>query len=78
MTYQGQVKNGVIVFGNQPPLPEGTRVRIEPVTTESAMPSTDGEPNIWRELQTLAGAASGLPTDVPERHDHYRRQRRGM
>ncbi len=76
MIYKGQVKNGVIVFGNQPPLPEGTQVRIEPVPADGPRVQSNGEPNIWRELRALAGAGHGLPDDAPERHDDYRRQRR--
>ena len=37
-TYVGEIRNGVVVFEDvPPPLPEGTRVRIEPVETESAL-----------------------------------------
>lgn len=38
MVYQGQVKNGVIVFENEPPLAEGTSVRIEPLPKRRSRP----------------------------------------
>ena len=32
MTFRGTVKKGVVVFASTPPLPDGTVVRVEPVT----------------------------------------------
>jgi hypothetical protein len=69
MTYHGRVKNGVIVLDEPVPLPEGTEVKIEPVE-----PVTE-KPSVWDKLLELEGTAHGLPADVAERHDHYRRQR---
>jgi hypothetical protein len=34
-----------------------------------------GAPTIWQKLLELEGAAQGLPSDLPERHDAYRRRR---
>jgi hypothetical protein len=75
ISYQGHVKNGVIVFDNQPPLADGTAVRIEPMRDESPVaPSGDG-PSVWDELEKLAGSAIGLPADLAEHHDRHRRTR---
>jgi hypothetical protein len=65
-TYVGAVRGGVVVFeGEPPPLPEGTKVRIQPVDMEAAL----GELSAM--LMAVAGKATGLPTDLAENHDHY-------
>jgi len=65
-TYAGEVRGGVVVFeGSPPPLPEGTKVRIERVDMEAAL----GELSAM--LMAVAGKASGLPADLAENHDHY-------
>lgn len=64
MRYQGQIKNGVVVFDSTPPLPEGARVTVEPA-----------EPQVVRtlaeRLKPIIGIAEGLPADLAENHDHY-------
>ncbi len=65
-TYLGEVHNGVVVFqGPVPPLPEGTKVTIEPVA-EAERPRTLAD-----RLRTVIGQAKGLPADFAEQHDHY-------
>jgi hypothetical protein len=65
-SYTGQVQNGVIVLDEgTPPLPEGTRVRIEPAELK------DAEADLSRILLEFAGKARGLPSDMAEQHDHY-------
>jgi hypothetical protein len=65
-TYSGEVRNGVVVFeGSPPPLPEGTRVRVEPVDDEEALA------NLYAKLRAVAGTAEGLPSDLAENLDHY-------
>jgi hypothetical protein len=65
-TYTGEIRNGVVVFEEPtPPLPEGTKVRIEPVDLESALGDLSAM------LLAVAGKASGLPSDLAENHDHY-------
>jgi hypothetical protein len=44
---------------------------VQPVETAAAAPGRVGEA-----LERLAGKADGLPTDLAERHDEYRRLRR--
>jgi hypothetical protein len=34
MVYQGHIENGVVIFNQPVPLPNGTAVRVEPVLTE--------------------------------------------
>jgi hypothetical protein len=69
MTYTGHVEKGVVVFDGPVRPPEGAAVRVEEVETEQASGVGDG-------LDRLAGRAKGLPADLAERHDHYRRERR--
>jgi hypothetical protein len=65
-TYVGEVRNGVVVFDHTPaPLPEGTKVRVEPFSMESALDDLSAM------LIAVAGTASGLPSDLAENHDHY-------
>ncbi|MDQ3331021.1 MAG: hypothetical protein M3552_10260 [Planctomycetota bacterium] len=63
MTYQGTVKNGVVVIESDAPPPEGTRVRV---SVESLKDETIGE-----FLRRYAGVAKGLPADMAAEHDHY-------
>jgi hypothetical protein len=65
-TYSGEVRNGVVVFeGPAPPWPEGTKVRVEPVISDPTLKSLSDL------LLSVAGTATGLPTDMAENHDHY-------
>jgi hypothetical protein len=67
-TYQGTVKNGVVVFKAEAP-PEGTQVRVEPVPSQDSQPATTG--SIWQKLTGFAGRAPELPNDAARQHDHY-------
>ena len=61
MTYEGCVKNGVVVLGGKVTLPEGTVVRVEPI-----------EPRPLNErFRDIIGRAPGLPPDMAEHHDYY-------
>ena len=73
MTYTGRVQGGVVVFeGGERPA-DGTQVRVE-VVAQAAAPVPARA--VGEELAKLAGAARGLPADLAERHDAYRRERR--
>lgn len=64
-TYTGHVQNGVIVLDEGiPPLPEGTRVRVEAVELAAAQ-------DLGRHLLEFAGTLKDLPPDMAEQHDHY-------
>lgn len=65
-TYLGEVQNGVIVLeAGTPPLPEGTKVQVEPVDMGEAVR------DLSRILLGFAGTVEGLPADMAEQHDHY-------
>jgi hypothetical protein len=64
--YTGEVRNGVIVLdAGTPPLPEGTRVRVESDDMGEAVR------DLSRRLLSVAGKAKGLPADLAAQHDHY-------
>ncbi|MCY3024248.1 MAG: hypothetical protein NTW87_35170 [Planctomycetota bacterium] len=70
MTCRGKVAGGVVVLEKPDLLPEGTVVRVEPVTEpneaeKKALLSLSGK------LLRLAGTAKGLPPDMARNHDHY-------
>lgn len=64
MTLEGCVKNGAIVLEAATPLPEGTRVRVEVISTSAG-------PTLFERIGHLAGKAKHLPPDAAEQHDHY-------
>lgn len=78
MQLEGVIVNGRVEFDTPADLPEGTRVRVEPVPAETPTPPTPETPpaekpltSLNRFLLSLAGTAKGLPPDMAENHDHY-------
>lgn len=67
MIYRGRIEHGVVVLDRPHVLPEGTQVEVLPLSPPGR---TAGEA-----LEKLAGTAKELPTDLAEKHDHYRRER---
>lgn len=74
MLYEGTVKGGVVVLAGDP-LPDGTRVRVEPLPADVATPidaaAPASEPTLGQRLMKFAGRARGLPPDAARNHDHY-------
>ena len=68
MTYRGRIEHGVVVLDPAHALPEGTEVEVHPLSRPSRP--------IGQSLEKLAGKAQDLPSDLAERHDHYRREPR--
>jgi hypothetical protein len=66
MTYKGRVQHGVVVLDGPQRPREGAIVRVE----EESVATPVGQA-----LDELAGQAQGLPADLAERHDQYRRER---
>lgn len=65
-TYTGQVQNGVVVFDEgTPPLPEGTRLQLQPIDLDKALEE------LSQSLRDLSGILDGLPEDYAENLDHY-------
>jgi hypothetical protein len=71
MTYEGTVQNGVVVLGGGTTLPEGTKVTVVPVQSDSG----DPERSIWEKFEKLARWAESQPCDLPadlaRNHDFY-------
>ena len=65
MTLEGTVVNGVSVLENNPPLPEGTKVKVVVEDESQAVKS------LRDLLMEFAGCMKGLPADMAEQHDHY-------
>jgi hypothetical protein len=68
-TYTGEVRNGVVVFeGASAALPEGTKVRIEPIETKEPAAPTEAEgsetPTLYDRLKPVIGIVKGLPPDL--------------
>jgi hypothetical protein len=63
-TYHGRIQNGTVILDDRVELPDGTEVRVEPVT-----------PTVRRTLAeqfgNLIGSVPDLPPDMAEHHDHY-------
>lgn len=78
MDLEGAIVNGRVEFDTPPGLPDGTRVRVEPIPAETPPPATPEPPKpekplspLAERLLALAGKAKGLPPDMAEQHDHY-------
>lgn len=70
--FTGQVRNGVVVFEGEPPLAEGTVVRVEPVAPpadEAALTTTQRLLLGWG--RRAEAVAPPMPSDMAENHDHY-------
>ena len=66
MQLEGVVQNGVIVPDDAKALPEGTRVRIEPVQNGQ-------QPTFGQLFGDLVVDSPDLPDDLAARHDYYRK-----
>lgn len=75
MEFDGTIKGGVVVFSAQVPLPDGTRVRVQPVAeVPSRSGAVEGQAprakTLGQRLMKFAGRARGLPRDASRNHDH--------
>jgi hypothetical protein len=64
MIFRGHIENGLVVFDERVSLPEGTKVRVETVSSE-------GRTTLAERFQDVIGCISDLPADMAENHDHY-------
>jgi hypothetical protein len=64
MTFQGHVRNGVVVFDGPQAPPEGAAVQVAVLAPEPTQSLRDL-------LLEFAGTVEGLPEDMAEHHDHY-------
>lgn len=68
MIYRGTVENGVVVLENGTLLPEGTRVRVEPLGKDENVGRAGEDDPVFR-MSDLA-VDTGLP-DLASNVDHY-------
>jgi hypothetical protein len=71
MTYRGRIKNGVVVFDKQVPLPEGAEVEVVLSPPATGNSQKDQIPTLYEQLEDVIGIIKGLPPDFAENHDHY-------
>jgi hypothetical protein len=69
MTYQGEVKDGVIVLAGGVQLPEGTTVEVSAIEPRPAIPVSDDELDPIFRMDELA-TDTGIP-DLATNIDHY-------
>jgi hypothetical protein len=67
MTYQGHVRNGVVVFDGPQAPPEGATVEVAVLSDEQAQQTQ----SLHEFLLEFAGTIDGLPSDMAAQHDHY-------
>ena len=67
MAYRGHIEHGVVVLSEPLALPDGTDVEVSSLPAKSPR-------QIGAGLSKLAGKAVGLPADLAENHDQYRRE----
>jgi Rad3-related DNA helicase len=65
MSFEGEVKNGVVVFDEGHQIPDGTRVEV--IVRATPQKST----TLRDRLLKLAGTVDDLPSDMARNHDHY-------
>jgi hypothetical protein len=70
MSLEGRIHNGTVVFNEPVPLPEGTRVLVEPLPASPSLPETPGA-SLLDSLGDVVGAVDDLPEDLAQNHDHY-------
>jgi hypothetical protein len=63
MTYRGHIENGSVVLDDAVVLPEGTKLRVEPLAESGR--------TLSERFGELIGCVSDLPADMAENHDHY-------
>lgn len=72
MTFQGTVKNGVVVLDTDSPPAEGTRVKVEVESSTEVAVERKEEFQSWADVVLkYAGCMEGLPADFAAEHDHY-------
>jgi hypothetical protein len=71
VTYRGLIKNGVVVFEEQPNLPDGVEVTVDVVAVATFLGESDSHPTLYERLQPVVGQAKGLPPDAARNVDDY-------
>jgi len=64
MGYRGHIQKGLVVFDEAVPLPDGTKVNVEPVESQ-------GNQTLADRFKDIIGIVKTLPADMADQHDHY-------
>ena len=67
MNFTGHILDGAVVLDQPVGLPNGTKVRVEPI----APSESDARPTFLERLGDVVGKAGGLPEDASNNVDHY-------
>ncbi len=67
MTFGGQMQDGVIVFPNPVPIPNGTPVEV----TVKQLATEESTGSSLASLLKYAGLVEDLPPDMARNHDYY-------
>jgi len=71
MTFQGQVKNGVVVLNDSVKLPEGASVEIVLAPELEKEVDLSQVPTLSESLKDVIGSVDDLPSDYATNLDHY-------
>ena len=86
MLFEGSILGGAIVLDSPADLPDGTRVRVEPVAAPGRQPIASLQavkeklerenpppagPTISESMAPFIGCLDGLPPDAATNHDYY-------
>lgn len=71
MPCRGIIHNGVVAPTDAFPWPDGTEVTVELAQPQPETVSGGEAHSLYDRLKPVVGAASGLPADLAENHDHY-------
>ena len=63
MSFEGHIQNGVVVFTEPVPVPEGTEVRVEVIAPPRK--------TLAERFKNVIGTGVDLPEDLAKNHDHY-------
>jgi len=64
MSFTGVISNGQIIAEEKINLPDGTKVRIEPMQEGPGETLADA-------FRVFMGVCEGLPSDLARNHEHY-------
>ena len=72
MIYRGHFKNGAIVLDEQVDVPDGIKVRIELLSSDSSdgLDTAEGT-TLYERMKAFVGTAKNLPPDASSHVDHY-------
>lgn len=72
MTIEAFVENGQVVLPAPLDLPDGTKVRVEPLASDAVQrPAEQQIPTLYERMKPVIGIAENLPPDASRNVDHY-------